>query len=95
MLDNLHVPPERFLDPLDEATLVVRAVSPDVFESWKAPSERSQEMFSSLLILDIGLMDQHLQDQTHGINEQMSLAPFDFLAAVITANPPFWLVFAD
>jgi hypothetical protein len=41
------------------------------------------------MILDIGLMYQHLQDHACGIHEDMPLAPFHFLAAVIPASPPF------
>src|SRR5262249_40166979 len=60
MLDNLDDPSKRLLDPLDEAPLAVGAVSPDEFESWKASSQRLQELFAPFLILDIGLMNQHL-----------------------------------
>lgn len=95
VLNNLNVPSKRFLDPFDEATLAVGTISPDEFESWKASLKRLQEQFSPFLILNIGLMDQHLQDQTHRIYKYMSFAPFHFLAAVIPTSPPFWLVFTD
>ncbi len=36
MLDNLDIPLERLLDPLDEATFAVGDVSPNEFESWEA-----------------------------------------------------------
>ena len=41
------------------------------------------------MILDIGLVDKGVHDQPIGIDEDMPLAPFDFLAAVIAASPPF------
>jgi hypothetical protein len=41
------------------------------------------------MILDIGLMHQHVEDHARGIHEDMPLAPFHFLAAVIPASPPF------
>jgi hypothetical protein len=47
------------------------------------------------MVLDIGLMHQHVQDHARGIYEDMPLAPLHFLAAVIPAGPPFWLVFTD
>ena len=53
------------------------------------------EEFATLLILDVGLMDHDFQDHAHRVDEDMPLAPLDFLAAVIAASPPFWLVFAD
>jgi hypothetical protein len=89
VLNNLNVPPERFLDPLDETTLAVGAVSPDEFESWEASPERRKQLFATFLILDIGLMDQDLQDQAYRINEHMPFTPFDFLPTVIAASPPF------
>ncbi len=70
-------------------TFLVRTVDPDQLESGKAASQRFQEEFAACRILDLGLLDQHLQDQARGIHEEMPLAPFHFLAAVIPASPPF------
>jgi hypothetical protein len=89
MLDNFHVPSKRFLDPLDEATLAVRAVCPDMLESWETPPKRFQEMFAPFLILDIGLMDQHVEDQAYRINEQIPFTTVNFLSAVIVTPPLF------
>ncbi len=47
------------------------------------------------MILDVGLVHQHAHDQPDGIDEQMPLATFHALAAIIAAPPPFWLVFTD
>ncbi len=95
VLHRLHLPAERLLHPLNEATFLVRTVDPDQLESGKAASQRFQEEFAACVILDIGLMHQHVQDHARGIDEDMPLAPFDFLPTVIPARPPFWLVFTD
>src|SRR5713101_2009104 len=95
MLHNLHLRAECLLDPLDEAAFLVRTVGPDQLESRKAAVERLQEVFSAFVILNTGLMHEHVQDHPRGIDEQMPLAPFHFLPAVIPASPPFWLVFTD
>ncbi len=89
MLDDLHLPAERFLDPLDKAAFLVCTVGPDEFKTGKAALERFQQKFAAMVILDVGLMDEDLQDQPIGIDEQMPLPPFDLLAAVIAAKPPF------
>jgi hypothetical protein len=47
------------------------------------------------MILKISLMHEYMHDQPIGVDEQVPLATFDLLAAVVTAPPPFWLVFAD
>ena len=36
-----------------------------------------------------GLVDKGMQDQSTRVDEQMSFPPFDFLATVIAASPPF------
>src|SRR5258707_3917226 len=95
VLHRLHLPAERLFDPLHEATFLVRTVNPDHLKSGKAASQRFQEEFAAGMILDIGLMHHQVQDHACGIHEDMPLAPFDFLAAVVAASPPFWLVFTD
>jgi hypothetical protein len=36
-----------------------------------------------------------MHDQSIRVDEQMALAAFDLFAAIVTARPPFWLVFTD
>jgi hypothetical protein len=43
-------------------------------------------------IRDVGGMDDHLEQEALGVNEDMALAAVDFLAAVIAADPPFSVV---
>lgn len=47
------------------------------------------------MVLEVGLMDQQMQNPPICINQQMTLATFYALAAVIAPKPPFWLVFTD
>jgi len=89
VLDDLYLPAEGFLDPLNKATLVVRTVRPDQLESRKAALERFQEVFATRMILDVGLVDEDVQDQPICIDEQMPLATFDFFAPIVAAKPPF------
>jgi hypothetical protein len=48
-----------------------------------------------MIILDVGLMNQNVDDESHRVHEQMPLATFDLFAAVIAAQPLFGLVFTD
>ena len=95
MLHNLHLPTEHGLDPLDETTFLVRAIGPNQLESRQAAFEWLQEVFAALVILDAGLMDEYVQDHPRSVDEQVPLAPFHPLAAVIAASPPISLVFTD
>jgi hypothetical protein len=95
VLHRLHLPAKRLFDPLHKATFLVRTVDPDQLEPRKAAFEQLQEVFAACVIQKTSLMYQDVEDQTQGVDEDMPLAPFDFLAAVIPASPPFWLVFTD
>jgi len=95
MLHNLHVPAQRLFDPLDEAALLVRTVRPDEPETGQAAFQRPQQVFAAVMILNVGFVYQHAHDQPGRIDEQMPLAPFHALAAIVAARPPFCVVFTD
>jgi len=95
MFHNLHLPAQRLSDPLDEAALLVGTIGPDELEPREASLERPEQLFATVMILDGGLMHQHTHDQPGRIHQQMPLAAFHALAAIIAAKPPFWLVFTD
>jgi len=42
---------------------------PNELEPREATLERPEELFATVMILDIGLMDQHAHDQPGGIHE--------------------------
>lgn len=92
---NLDLAAQLGLDPVGEAAALVAAIRPDQLEPWEDPAQGSQQQFAALLVLDVGLMHQHLQDQAGGVDQQVALAPLDLLAAIIAAPPPFWLVLTD
>ena len=93
VFDNLDLPAQRRLDPLDKTTFVVGAIGPDQLETRKALSEGPEQVFATIMVLKTGLMHEQMHDQPIGVDEQVPLAAFDLLAAVVAARPPFWLVF--
>src|SRR5215469_13205090 len=95
MLDDLHVPPKVLFDPYLKVTLLVGAIGPDQTQTRKRSLQRLQQKFASLMILDVGLMNQQVQQEAIGINQHMPLAAFHPLATIVAATPPFWLSFTD
>ncbi len=81
--------PNVSLLPLDEVAFLVRAVDPDQLEPRKTAAQWLQEVFAALVIQETGLMHQHMEDQTQGVDEHVPFTPFHFLATVIPASPPF------
>ena len=95
MFHNLDVPSQLRLDPLAEAFLLVCAIRPDQLETRKDPFERCKQALAAAVVLDVGFMHEYMQDQPIGIDQQVALAPLDLLAAIVTASPPFCVVFTD
>ena len=95
MLHDLDRPAESGCDPVHETALLVSAIGPDELHPRKAASKGSQQEFAAMVILDVGFMHQHVQQEPIGIDEQMALAPFHAFAAIVAAQPPFWLVLTD
>lgn len=95
VFDDLDLPAQRRFDPGDKAAFVVSAIGPDQLETRKALFEGPEQAFAPIVVLKTGLMHQQMHDQSIGVDEQVPLAAFDLLAAVVAARPPFWLVFTD
>ena len=83
MFDDLDLRAEYLLDPFDKTSFLVGTIGPDQLESGKETFERREQEFATRVILDTGLVDKSMQDQPIRVDEQMPLAPIDFLAAVI------------
>jgi hypothetical protein len=92
MLHDLDLSAEGGFDPLAEAAFLVSAIGPDELHPREAISQRSQQQFATVVILDVGLMHQHVQQEPVGIDEQMALAPFHPFAAVVAARPPYTVI---
>ncbi len=95
MFHDLDVPAQFRLDPFAEAFLLVPAIGPHQLEPRKHSLERREQALAAPIVLDAGLVHEQVQDQPHGIDEQVPLAAFDLLAPIEAARPPFCVVFTD
>ena len=71
----------------------VAAVTYDPFDEGKASAGVAQQRFRSIPVLNVGGMDLDAQQQAKRVDEDVTLAPEDLLARVITGRikrgPPF------
>jgi hypothetical protein len=89
MLHDLDLPAKGGFDPLAEAAFLVSTLGPDQLQTGETASKRLQQEFATVVILDVGLMHQHLQQESIGIDKDMALAPSHACAAIVAAPPPF------
>src|SRR6266700_1277036 len=61
----------------------VTLIDPHFLQARELALDRLEQEGHTLAILEIGGMHHHLEQQTHRVHEQMTLAPAHFLAAVI------------
>jgi len=90
-LYNLQHPTAYGLRPFDEFTRIP-SVCPNELQSRVLPTEFAKHELGTVAILNVGSMDDHGQDQAQGIDDQVPLAPLDFLARVVPSRPPFSVV---
>src|SRR5207253_9902190 len=95
MPDPLCLPAQSLLHPSHKIPFLVGAIHPDELETWKAVSERQEQVFAAVMVLNTGLMYQLVHDQPIRVEQEVPLAAFDLFAPVVAAPPPFWLVLTD
>jgi hypothetical protein len=78
--------------PLDQHARV-SAVSPDQLQTFELPLQPAQHHLGAVAILHVGWVNDHGQDQSQRIYDNMALATLDLLAGIVTANPFFSVVF--
>lgn len=93
--DDLQSPSTDGFGPFDELTRIA-AIGPDQRQARKPKTNERKEGLTALPILDCGGMDDHGEDQTERINEEMAFTSLDALARIVTDRtglPPFCVVF--
>lgn len=93
-LDYLHNPARQRLNPVNQLSRVA-SVRPDQLEAGETPYQFVDNKLSPIPVLDISRVGHDGQEQTHGVYHDVPLASRHLLASVITARPPFSVVFTD
>ena len=87
-------PSRQLPHPLDQFSGVA-CVSPDQAHTPKSSFQFTYNQLRAISVLSVSGMHRHLQQQPCGIHYDVLLSTFDLLARVITARPPFSVVFTD
>lgn len=87
MLNHIDAPPQMLFYP-GFSTSRVALINPDMFETRIVRLYALQES-NCRSILHICRMDLEVQDQSQGINKNLTFSPVYFLAAIIATGPPF------
>ena len=90
---NLHVNPDG-LGLLDEGSRI-STISPQLFETRETFPQTREQPDSDRAIVIVGFADKGFEHEAFGVHHQMTLAPFDFLAAIIASYAPFSVVLTD
>jgi hypothetical protein len=82
-----------FSEPVGKNWTLICAVGKQLLKEWKLAEQRGEQQQSAIAILNVGGMDDGVEQQTERIDENMSLLAFDQLAGIeamrIDAGPPF------
>jgi len=95
---RLQNPTKRGTHPIGQATASIGRIGKQNLQSSKALAHLFEQQPSAILILHIGAMHHHGQDQSQGVDCQMSFAAGDLFAGIVATNSAdfrgflrFWL----
>ena len=83
-LNDLEFPASRSGDSLRHFRPLVSGVGEDPLDEGKAPPRPAQQIARCVTVLKVGRQNAHAKEQTERVDENVTLAPGDFLARVIT-----------
>ena len=76
---------------------MICAVGKQLLKEWKLAEQRGEQQQTAIAILNVGGMDDGVEQETERINEKMPLLALDQLAGIeamrIDAGPPFSALF--
>ena len=70
-------------------------ISPDELDTPEAVAYPLEQQFGAIPVLNIGRMDDYRNNQTQRVYQQVAFAAVDFLAGIISMDPPFSVVLTD
>src|ERR1700677_4403602 len=82
-LDDLHSPSAGV--PYSECHLAsgIAAISKDAFDEGEQSSCSAQQMESTITVLNVGRMNDDIQQEAQRVDQEVTLATLDFLAVVL------------
>jgi hypothetical protein len=81
-------------DPLDQFPCV-SPIRPNELDAQVRVPDQSEKHSSTVAILDVGSMNHYSNNQSKRVYEEMPFAAVDFLAGIISMEPPFSVVLTD
>ena len=76
---------------------MIGAVGKQLLEEWKLAKQRGEQQQAAIAVLNVGGVDDGVQQQTECIDQNMPLLALDQLAGIeamrIDAGPPFSALF--
>jgi len=91
---NFQSPTGQAVKPSDQLSSIA-TIRPNQLESGKAIFDSVKQQLGPVSVLDVRRMNHHRKHQSHRVYEKMPLATVDFLACIVSARPPFSVVFTD
>ena len=92
-LDDFELPRAGVGDDLGDRGPLIAGVGEDLPDRREAAAGIAQQAAGAVAVLDAGAVDDDVQQQTEGVDEDVALAARDFLARVIALRvdrgPPF------
>ena len=86
-----------FGEPVGKNWTLIGAVGKQLLEEWKLAKQRGEQQQAAIAVLNVGGMDDGVQQQTECIDQNMPLLALDQLAGIeamrIDAGPPFSALF--
>jgi hypothetical protein len=86
-----------FGEPVGKNRALIGAVGEQFPKEWKLAKQRGEQQQAAVAILNVGGMDDGVQQQTQRVDENMPLLALDQLAGIeamrIDAGPPFSALF--
>ncbi len=92
--DDLQYPAARLLHPIDQLSAVA-AICPNELQSRKLVPCFFQNLLGTVAVLNVGRVNDHTQQQTNRIDQNMPFPTFYLFARIVTSRPPFSVVFTD
>ena len=82
-----------FGEPVRKNRTLIGAVGKQFLKEWKLAEQRGEQQQAAIAILNVGGMDNGVQQQTQRIDQDVPLLALDQLAGIeavwINAGPPF------